>query len=116
MRVVHLDFHDAEGHEWHPEDPMDCEMWATVDVGDERGAASFQIHICTPLSIKRIDNQRQCFLIERYTGRADLISQLDRFIIEKTKGCTGDPYRALAHFWLWEYGRYDAREKFIDYY
>jgi hypothetical protein len=116
FKVMDLDFDTPEFLEWSPGDPLDCEVWATASVGYEQGPGSvlFQIHICTPVSIKRLENQRHCFLIEQYAGKADLIARLDGFIAEKTKGCTGDPYRVLAKLWRSEYGKYDQRGGFID--
>jgi hypothetical protein len=113
IKVRGLDFDTPEFVEWNPENPLDCDIWATATVGSEEGSALFQLHICTPASIKRIENKRHCFLIEQYAGKADLIARLDDFIVEKTKGCAGDPYRVLARLWRWEYGNYDERGQLI---
>ena len=113
VRVIGVDFDSTELLDWQPENPLDCEIWATANVGNEKGGSLFQVHLCTPASIKRIENKRHCFLIERYAGVADLIGRLDGFISEKTKSCTGDPYWALARLWRYEYGNYDARGQLI---
>jgi hypothetical protein len=112
--VIGLDFDTPEFLEWNPADPLDCEVWATANVGDESGGALFQIHICTSASIKRIENKRQCFVIDQYAGVPDLIARLDSFIAEKTKGCTGDPCWALARLWRYEYGKYDTRGQLVE--
>jgi len=106
MRVVWLDLHDHDD-DWLPEDPWDCELWTTVDVGDDSGSASFQIHVCTPTSIARFPDKRHCFLIEEYLGPKPLIIRLDEFIAMKTDSAPGDPYWELAHVWRWECGKYD---------
>jgi hypothetical protein len=113
LKVRGLDFDTPEFLEWKPEDPLDCDVWAHVEVGDERGGVLFQLHICTAESMKRIENKRYCFVIDQFVGKTDLIACLDSFIAEKTKGCTGDPYWALAKFWRCEYGKYDKRGQFI---
>jgi hypothetical protein len=113
LKVMGLDFAAPEFLEWNPEDPLDCDVWATASVGDGEGSVLFQVHICTPASIKRVENKRHCFLIEHYAGTADLIARLDAFIAEKTRGCTGDPYRVLAGLWRSEYGKYDKRGHLI---
>jgi hypothetical protein len=113
MKVIGLDFDTPEHVEWHPANPLDCEVWATANIGNNKGGGLFQIHICTPMSIKRIDNKRHCFLIEHYADAADLVARLDSFIAEKTKGCTGNPYWVLAKLWRYEYGKYDARGQLV---
>ena len=113
IKVIGLDFDTPEHLEWHPDNPLDCEVWATANVGTDKGGCLFQIHLCTPMSIKQIENKRHCFLIEHYTSVSDLIARLDDFIAEKTKGYTGDPCRLLAQLWRYEYGNYDARGQLI---
>jgi hypothetical protein len=113
IKVRGLDFDTPEFLEWNPENPLDCSIWATASVGTEKSSSLFQLLICTPTSIKRAENKRHCFLIKQYAGKADLIVRLDEFIVEKAKGCTGDPYRILARFWRWEYGKYDKRGQLV---
>jgi hypothetical protein len=108
-----LDFDTPEFLEWKPDDPFDCDVWATASIGDERSSVLFQIHICTAASIERIEKKRHCFVIEQFTGMADLIAHLDAFIAEKLRGCTGDPYRILARLWIYEYGKYDDRGNLV---
>jgi hypothetical protein len=114
FKVMSLDFDTPEFREWNPADSLDCDVWATAGIGNERGTALFQIHICTAAAMRRIDDKRHCFVIDEYPGVAKLIAHLDEFIDEKTKGCTGDPYRLLAQVWRHEYAKYDARGQLID--
>ena len=114
LQVIGLDFDTPEFSEWNPNDPLDCEVWATANIGDEKGGALFQIHICTPASIKRVENKRQCFVIDQFAGVPDLIARLNSFIAEKTKCYTGDPYWLLARLWRYEYGNYDKRGQLIE--
>jgi Immunity protein 8 len=113
LKVRGLDFDTPEFLEWKPEDPLDCDVWVHVEIGDERGGVLFQLHICTAASMKRIENKRHCFVIDQFACKADLIARLDSFIAEKTKGCTTNPYYVLAKFWLYEYGKYDKRGHLI---
>ena len=114
LRVMGLDFDTPEFLEWKPDDPLDCDVWATAGIGDERGSVLFQIHICSAASMKRIENKRHCFVIEQFSGMTDLVARLDAFIAEKTRGCTGDPYRVLARLWRYEYGKYDEGGQFVE--
>ena len=38
LSVIGLDFDTPEFTEWNPDDPLDCEVWATANIGDEKGA------------------------------------------------------------------------------
>jgi hypothetical protein len=113
LKIVGIDFDSPEFLEWNPSDPLDCDVWATVSVGGERGSVLFQIHVCTSASMKRVENKRHCFVIDQFAGKSDLIARLDAFIDEKTRGCAGDPCRILAELWCSEYGKYDKRGTLI---
>lgn len=113
IRVMRLEFETPGYQEWNPDDPLDCAITVTANIGDESGACFFGIHVCTPASIKRMENKRWCFLIDEYAGEADLIRQLDQFIAEKLRGCTGDPFRVLGKLWWWEYGKYDSKGQLV---
>ena len=105
MHVVGIDFDTPDSHEWRPEDPFDCEVWATVAVGDDTGTSDFQLHICTPLSIRRVANKRYAFLIDEFRSVSDLVTQLNDFIDSKAANRPGDPFQLLAKHWLWEYAK-----------
>jgi hypothetical protein len=106
FHVVSIDFDTPEFHDWQPDDPQDCEVWATVSVGDYRGTALFYVHICTPSSMPRIDNKRHCFTIKEFRGVPDLVERLNAFIEERIPAhAPGDPYYLLSKHWLWEYER-----------
>ena len=104
MYVVSINFDTVEFSDWCPNAPYDCDVWATVNVGNENGAAYYQIHICTPISIKRLSSKRYCFMIDEFRGVDDLIDRLNDFIEQKANPATaGDPYQKLARHWKWEY-------------
>ena len=103
FHVVGIDLDTPESNDWHPHDPLDCEVWATAMIGDDRGAACFQLHICTPLSIRRIADKRHCFMIDEFVGVNELVQQLSDFIAAKVGNQPGDPYALLSKYWLWEY-------------
>ena len=113
LKVMGLDFDTPEFQEWRPDDTLDCDVWATASIGDERGSVLFQIHICTAASMRRIEKKRHCFVIEQFIGKADLIARLDAFIAEKIIGCSSDPCRILAKLWIYEYGQYDVRGNLV---
>ena len=68
-----------------------------------RGSRPY-ILICTPASISRMTNKRGVFLIDKYTGIADLIDALNRFVTEIQEKTLGDPVHVMATNWKWEYG------------
>ena len=106
FHVVNIDFDTPEFSDWHPEDPLDCEVWATAAVGDDDlGTALFQLHVCTPLSVRNFANKRHLFMIDEFRGVEDLIKKLDEFIESKVANKPGDPYQLLAKHWFWEYDR-----------
>lgn len=105
FHVVRIDFDTPEVFDWHPEDPFDCEVWATAAVGDDRGTSYLQLHICTPLAVRTVADKRHLFLIDEFRGVADLVAQLDAFIEAKVANRAGDPYELLSTHWLWEYAR-----------
>ncbi len=112
MRVTWLDFHHHD-KDWVPDEPWDCELWVTADIGDENGSWSFQIHVCTYTSLVRLSKPKHCFLVDEYLGPEQLTDRLNKFIAAITKSTPGDPYGELARIWLWEYGKYDQRGRLI---
>jgi hypothetical protein len=106
FHVVTIDFRTPELLDWRPDDPRDCEVWATVSVGDDHGTGNFDVHICTPEAIRRIENKRYCFTIDEFHGVPDLVARLDAFIEERVPAhMPGDPFYHLSRYWLWEYAR-----------
>lgn len=88
---------------WKPERPWDFEEWIGVTVGNDKGGTDFQVHVCTPTSIKRIDDKRFFFLIDEYTGVDDLAEALNQFISKINEEPTSNPIDVLATHWAWEY-------------
>jgi hypothetical protein len=104
LRVIDFDFNDvADVAGWSPDDPEDFDEWITVTVGDESGGSNYQVHLCTPASIRGIDDKRGCFLVSEWEGVDDLVVRLDEFILERTANSLDDPDHVLAKYWLWEY-------------
>lgn len=104
LRITDYDFNDVDDPiAWTPDDPSDFDLWITVTVGDDEGGSNFQVHICTPKSIRRIREKRACFVVDCWAGTDDLIARLDEFIAEKTSATHKDPYHTLANHWIWEY-------------
>lgn len=103
FHIVHIDFDTPESDDWHPPDPLDCAVWATVTVGDATSASNFQLHICTPISIRQIRDKRSLFMIDAFHGKSDLIAKLNEFIETQIADKPGDPNLLLAEYWNWEY-------------
>ena len=104
LRVINLRFNDIfEPESWMPDEPWDMEEWVTVTVGDASGGSDFQVHVCTPTSMTRIDDKKGLFVIDAYAGLDDLIARLNNFISDIESDPTHDPMHRLAEHWLWEY-------------
>ncbi len=70
-------FNDIDDPEsWIPEDSLDINEWIGVTIGDEVGGSDFQVHICTPISIRGIQEKRAIFMLDEYCGLNDLIPKL----------------------------------------
>ena len=108
LRVIDFMFNDIEDPDvWIPDEPWNIDEWITVTVGDSAGGSNYQVHVCTPTSIKGQDKKRNLFMIDEYVGTEQLIRELDDFVQRVEKGTTGDPMHALARHWAWEYGSVD---------
>lgn len=105
FHVVSIDFDTPEWHDWRPSDSLDCEVWATATIGDDQGTSYYQLHICTPASIRRITDKRYCFMIDEFRGVEDLVKRMDEFIEAKISNKPGDPFELLAKHWHWEYSK-----------
>ena len=105
LKVIDISFND-QSIEWEPEDPSDFEEWITINVGEQGAGNWYQIHICTPKSIKSFDSKRHVFMVDQWLGLDNLVSQLNDFIKSKLdSNFKDDPYLHLSNFWQWEYGK-----------
>jgi hypothetical protein len=103
MHIFDYDLHDYE-LDFQPADIYDFEFWMTVNVGDGIAGTLFQVHICSPISIKRIEDKKGCFIVDQWEGLQHLISQMNVFVGKVTdQNNTDDPYLILSRHWLWEY-------------
>lgn len=92
MYIFDYDLHDHE-LDYQPSDTYDFEFWITVNVGDGVAGCLYQVHICTPLSIKQITNKKGCFLIEEWEGLDLLIAKMNQFIeMVLDKNLPDDPF------------------------
>lgn len=107
MRVIRYWFNDvsveADWDKWSPDDPLDFETSIGVTVGEGKSGTDFQLTLCTPLSINRLDSQRYIFVIEKWRGVGDLVQRLDQFISDLELKSTNDIYLELSRRWFWEY-------------
>lgn len=105
FHVVGIDFDTPEITDWRPQDPLNCDVWATVDVGDDRGGSFYQLHICTPQSIGTIRDKQHCFMIAEFLNLDDLVMQLNAFLEANIGTTQGDPFFLLSKYWHWEYDK-----------
>lgn len=104
MKVINYTFHDVDDLEaWQPEDIYDFDQWMMATVGDENGGSDYQLHICTPVSISRLESKRHVFMIDRWEGIPELIQKLNEFIQSIEDGTTNVLEHELAKHWAWEY-------------
>ena len=102
MHIFDYDLHDHE-LDYQPDDIYDFDFWITVNVGDGVAGCLYQVHICTSLSIKQIQNKRGCFLVEEWEGLDLLIAKMNKFIKKVLeKNPSDDPNFVLSKYWLWE--------------
>ena len=105
MEVINCSFNDVYDPEnWSPDDLFDFEEWITVTVGDEKGGSNFQLHVCTPVSVSRLEPKRHIFMIDRWEGVPKLIEKLNDFIQRVEAETTSVLEHELAKHWAWEYG------------
>ncbi len=103
MHIFDYDLHDY-GLDFQPDDIYDFEFWITVNVGDGVAGNLFQAHICSPISIKRIQDKKGCFKIEKWEGLPQLITKMNEFIDNVIDNFSpDDSYMLLSRHWLWEY-------------
>ena len=111
FHVVAIDFDTPQRLDWCPEDPLDCDVWATAAIGDDRGTAYYELHICTPLSVRNFADKRHLFMIDEFRGIDDLVNQLDAFLEAKIGNKPGDPFQLLSKYWHWEYENYNRTRR-----
>jgi len=61
------------------DDIYDFEFWIAVNVGDEVAENLYQVHIFSPISIKRIQNKKGCFMIDQCEGLPHLVIRMNEF-------------------------------------
>ena len=105
LRVLSYDFNDVtDVGTWAPEDPFNIDEWLNVTVGDDSGGSNYQVHLCTPVSIRHIRNKRHCFMIDSWAGTSTLERELNAFVERIEAETTDNVIHTLARHWQWEYG------------
>lgn len=106
MRVLAVHFNDVDSPEsWEPPDSLNFAEWISVIVGEsaKAGGTNYEIHICTPRSIKNISDKTACFMIQEWKGVSDLVGKLDEFIAQQVDDPSQRIDLILAKQWRWEY-------------
>ena len=103
MYIFDYDLNDLD-LEYNPDDIYDFEFWINVNIGDGVAGNYYQVHICTPISIKGIRDKRNIFMVDQWKGLSKLIEHMNEFIKKEIdKSSTEDPYIVLSKCWHWEY-------------
>ena len=84
LKVLDIEINDREST-WQPEDPNDFDEWVTVNIGEKEAGNLYQIHLCTAISIRRLDVKRNLFMLEQWISLDDIIEKINVFIQETTE-------------------------------
>ena len=104
MKVISYIFNDIQDSDnWTPDDLHDFGEWITVTVGDDKGGSTFQVHVCTPVSISALDSKKHVFMIDKWDSVSGLIDQLDAVVRKIESDPTVNVYHELSKHWMWEY-------------
>ena len=92
---------------WEPKDPLDFVASAVVNIGENNTGNNFYLQLCTPISIKKLADKHDIFLIEKWEGIEDLIEKLNSFIETKLiENVDLSDYECLDNYWHWEHSKY----------
>ena len=92
---------------WEPDDPLDFVSPAVITVGENNSGDKFYLQICTPISINKLADKHDVFIIEKWEGIEDLVQKLNSFIKTKlSENEQGPYYKCLGKYWHWEYSSY----------
>ena len=105
LKVLDISINDET--DWKPDDPLDFVASAVVNVGENNTGDDFYLQLCTPISIKKLADKHDVFLIEKWGGIEDLIEKLNSFIETKlSENVDLSDYECLDNYWHWEYSKY----------
>ena len=102
-----LDISINEEADWEPDDPLDFVASVVINVGEINTGDNFYLQLCTPISIKKLADKHDVFLIEKWEGIEDLIEKLNSFIEAKlSENVDLSDYECLDNYWHWENCKY----------
>ncbi len=92
---------------WEPDDPLDFVVSAVINVGENNKGDNFYLQLCTPVSIKKLADKHDIFLIEKWEGIEELKVNLNNFIETKlSENEHLSDYECLDNYWHWEHSKY----------
>lgn len=89
---------------WEPEDIFDFEEWLSITIGEDGAGNDYQVHVCTPVSISRIEKKDSIFMVDKWDGLKSIENKINEFIAsELADNVKDNPYYVLSKHWRWEY-------------
>ncbi len=105
LKILNISINEKA--DWEPDDPLDFVASAVINVGENNTGDSFYLQLCTPISIKKLADKHDVFLIEKWEGIEDLIEKLNSFIETKLSETVElSDYECLDNYWHWEHSKY----------
>ena len=105
LKVIKIVINDQDF--WEPDDPLDFVAQATITIGENDIGDNFYLQLCTPISIKKLADKHDIFIIEKWEGVDDLIEKLNEFIETKlSENEQETDFECLDKYWHWENSNY----------
>ena len=105
LKVINIIINDQDF--WEPDDPLDFVAQVVITIGENNVGDDFYLQLCTPISIKKLADKHDIFLIEKWEGIEDLVEKLNSFIKTKLSENSQDTdFECLDKYWHWEYSNY----------
>jgi len=105
LEIIDIVINDQ--YSWVPDDPLDFVVPAVITVGENNTGDNFYLQLCTPISIKKLADKHDIFIIEKWEGIEDLVQKLNSFIeVKLSENVKESEYQCLDNFWHWEYSNY----------
>ena len=105
LEVIDIVINDQNS--WVPDDPLDFVVSAVITVGEKKAGNNFYLQLCTPISVKKLADKHDIFIIEKWESIEDLVQKLNSFIeIKLSENVQDSDYECLDKYWHWEYSNY----------
>ena len=105
LKVIDIVINDQ--YSWVPDDPLDFVVPAVITVGENKAGNNFYLQLCTPISVKKLADKHDIFIIEKWEGIENLVQKLNSFIETKlSENVLDSDFECLDKYWHWEYSNY----------